>query len=622
MCGIVAVLDPARNAVRYEARLRRAMDSIAHRGPDGEGFFVDGELAFGFRRLSILDPSELGTQPMTSHDGRFVTLYNGEVYNFLELRRELRAAGAVFRGDSDTEVVVESLARLGPEQALARWNGMWALLAFDREARALYACRDPFAIKPLYRARLGDALAFASEIKALAALGCELGELDALRATRFVEAGELDADHRTLFTRVERLEPGVLYRFDAHGKQSTARPHEGDSIEVPPCPSDGSGDRAFVEAFGETFVDAVRIRLRSDVPLGTSLSGGLDSTAVAGATARIVSGERISPARHAFTALFEQYDERRYIEPLVREQGIAWHVTGAAEPGFPELASRFFAVHDEPVHSLGPLAGFLVMRLAHQHGVRVLLNGQGSDELLAGYPSSAGPFLRSIRRQEGWLFALREAAAERAALGEVVRRRSRLALGSLRSRGQPAGLLSPDFAVRRPWRTPAPDLASYLRLNQQQSPLPLYLRIEDANSSAFSLEARLPFLDPRVVALARAAPARLLRRRGRNKFLLRSILPGLVPRVVYERRDKLGFPVPHGPWLRGPLRSLLLDTLAAERVRERGWYDAPAIAARLEAFLRSDGLDVPPALLRVFLLERFARDRFDALRAEAAATRA
>ncbi|MFZ4580307.1 MAG: asparagine synthase (glutamine-hydrolyzing) [Myxococcota bacterium] len=633
MCGLVGLFDRQGHAARHRDAVQRATNVLAHRGPDDSGYLDDGPIAFGFRRLSILDLTPAGHQPMTSHDGEWAVVFNGEIYNYRELRAELVSAGVVFRSDSDTEVLVQALCLWGP-RSFDRFNGMWAVLAWHRPSQTLYACRDPWGIKPLYVSELGEATVFASEIKALRSIGCSTREVDPVAARRFLDEGELDVDTRTMFRDVKRLQPGTLYRYRAGEPVFESRYQEGAlTANVPQYNHDEQSEQTFIELFREAFLSSVRLRLRADVEVGTCLSGGLDSTAIACATGRFLDEEGVPECRHAFTALLPEYDESAFIRPVVEQVGANWHVTVASDDHLMAEATRFFEIHDEPVHSLSPLAGFLVMGLAARSQVKVLLNGQGSDELLAGYDSSVLPHLRSLIREDGLGYAFSEgrAQADSAAIGVglVARAQAGLLLNALPP--------SVETSLRRAWAAlelgtghyampggplgaplaqqhrPSEDLQVALLDQVYRSPLPLYLRIEDANSSAFSLEARLPFLDPNLVAVAHAAPARLLRRNGLNKYMLRQILPGLVPEVVWQRRDKMGFPVPVGRWLRGPLRELFTETLSEARLRRRGWYSVSRVTRDVDRFLqdRTPGSPPPPALMRLFLLERWARSHLD-----------
>ncbi len=640
MCGIVGLFDRQLNAARMEDPLRRATARIAHRGPDDDGFYFNGPVGLGFRRLSILDLSVAGHQPMTSADGHWTVIFNGEIYNFVELRRSLQAIGVQFHSTSDTEVLVESLAAWGV-RTFERFNGMWSVLAWHQPSQSLYACRDPWGIKPLYVSDNGKWVGFASEIKALRTLGCDLGGADLQAVRRFVDDGELDVETRTMYARVERLQPGVIYRYRG-GKSVQMQPYSDgtDRFVLPPAPTDLARENDYIEAFRAAFLQSIHLRLRSDVDIGTCMSGGLDSTSVACAAARFLDAERSGRCRYAFTALIPEFDESPFIHAVLKQTGAEWHVTVAGDGQLIDKSLLFFDTHDEPVHSFSPFAGFLVMGLAAAAGVKVLLNGQGADELLAGYPSSVVPFLRSSTVESGAVAAFRQAQLEttnrqdaldifaRAQAGlitellpgpmEALVRRRRMQRRQQVDYFNKNGLVS---VLPMPAYASAESLQSSLRDQTSRSPLPLYLRIEDANSSAFSLEARLPFLDPWVVALARHAPAKLLRRGGLNKYLLRRILPGLVPDLVWQRRDKMGFPVPNARWMRGPLMPLVRNTLSPDRLAARGWYDVPRVNAQVDRLFNQPDSPLEPQLMRLFLLEVWAQRHLDSQPSPATALR-
>lgn len=624
MCGLVGwVADSAGGAAQEPpaAQVRAAMDAIVHRGPDDQGIFVNPAVALGFRRLSILDLTPAGHQPMSSPDGAWTLVFNGEIYNYIELAEELRALGATVSGHGDTEVLATALQFWGP-RALERCNGMWALLAWHAPTQTLYAARDPWGIKPLFRLQDSRGLWFASEIKALRAAGCNLGSANAEVVCRFIGTGELDDGVDTCLTNVERLVPGILYRFHG-GRQVSAEPYaDGTANELSPrLFADGHSDAEYIDAFRHAFLRSVHLRLRADVPVGASLSGGLDSTAVLCAAARRLDEVGSNTCRLAFTALIPEFDESQYIRPVIAQTGAEWHVTEAADASLAQLAPQFLRMTDEPVHSLAPLAGFLVMDLAARNGVKVILNGQGADELMAGYQSYNVPSIRSYLAEVGvaaaWTHAQAEAGDKRRAALDMVRAEAAVALRhwpsldrQIRQLPTPeskeaATLLSANSELRRP--APRADgfaggsLQQALHHSLTRALLPLYLRIEDQNSSAFSIEARLPFLDPGIVALARRAPARLLRRGGLGKILLRSILPGLVPEPVWQRRDKLGFPVPTQRWLRGPLRQHVLSALEPAKLKRRNWYDVAEVTRQRDILMA--GGAISPAMVRLILVE-------------------
>lgn len=621
MCGLLGVQwrhPDAMHPQELAARVRRGLGVIAHRGPDDEGLWTSPDVALGFRRLAILDLTPAGHQPMPSHNGDWVVVFNGEIYNFLELAAELTARGVVFRSHSDTEVLVEGLAQHGPS-FFSRLNGMWGVLAYQRSTQTLFATRDPWAIKPLYAHTSSEGVWLCSEIKSLRAMGCDPGppERDVLEA--FIADGELDTDTRTAFAHVQRLEPGLLYVYRQGQLQRTERIATADQGATKlRTPQTLAEDHAYIDAFRQAFERSVSLRLRADVPIGTSLSGGLDSTAVLCAAVKQLDAERTQACRHAFTALMAEYDESRFIRAVIGQTKAEWHITVASDEALIEAIGPFFALHDEPVHSLAPLAGFLVMRLVAEAGVKVVFSGQGADELLAGYPSTIIPALRNRLREEGLASAWQEAQAESSGPREAIKLLVKSEAGRLLAPVLPKlapilqrlpaeraerRLLHPDrrAMVQERQQTRGQLLQTVLEANLRRAPLPLYLRIEDQNSSSFSVEARLPFLDPQLVALANAAPARLLRGGGLNKLLLRKILPGLVPPVVYQRHEKMGFPVPSARWIRNPLRPLLMRLFAERRLAERGWYDVPAIIAERDAVLA--GAPPSPAFMRILSVE-------------------
>lgn len=629
MCGLVGMLDRGGHARRFAPQLEAATQAIAHRGPDDDGFYYSGPVGLGFRRLSILDLTSAGHQPMRSADAAWTLVFNGEIYNFIELRRELESAGCTFRSESDTEVLVEAIATWGL-RALERCNGMWALLAWHEPSQTLYAARDPWGIKPLYMAKDGPTIVLASEIHALRAFGCPLGQLDEGLASHFIARSDLDVCERTFWGAVTRLKPGRVFAF-RDGQLAANWPYADgtDLVDVPWTDGGAQRDGEYIEAFREALMTSIRLRLRSDVPIGTCMSGGLDSTAITCVAANFLSGERSSPCRFAFTALLPEFDEKEYIEATLAQSRAIWRTAVCDDAQLLEHVEHFFRVHAEPVHSLSAFAGFLVMGIAAREGVKVLLNGQGADELLAGYSSTALPYLRTIAHDQGlrsaYIAARHEFGVGSAASGPMLRAMLGVAAQSMPTSVQRAGRsLRVQVASNIPVLNKVPDpqlcasaeAANFLPQNlldqQTRSPLPLYLRVEDANASAYSLESRLPFLDPALIALARSAPASLLRREGWTKYLLRESLRGVIPERVRARRDKMGFPVPSARWWRGPLAPLVREVMTPERLARRGLYDTQRVMHAFEALMA--GGPLPGWLDRTIMFEMWAARQLDGLR--------
>ena len=610
MCGICGIVHfgapPETDAVEAMAR------ELDHRGSDGRGAFSAPGVALGFRRLAIIDLTEAGAQPLASEDGRLQLIHNGEIYNYRELRRELEASGHRFHSATDTEVILRAYAEWG-EACVERFNGMWAFALWDEARQQLFCSRDRFGIKPFYYRMDGPRFAFASEPRAFR----HLTRLEANREAvhDYLEQGYLDHLDETFFGGIRRLPPAHSLVFDESGLRAWRYWR----LEEREPPDDAA------EEFRELFLDSVRLELRSDVPIGTALSGGLDSSAVAVSADRLLrteagNAEALGGRQRTFTAYFEQpgYDERPFAETVVRqtEAEATWVTFGASE--LVDDLSRIVEAQGEPFGSTSICAGWYVMRAAKAGGVKVLLDGQGGDELLAGYRAHLGfrladllarGRLRELKGEIAWTqhgpLALATAVARPFApegLVRAVRARTRSSVVHAELRGARSAEVD---------GSPFPDrLRRYQQLVLTRRGLPELLRYEDRNSMAHSLEARVPFLDHRLVELCFSLPPRELIRDGVTKSLLRRALGDLLPPPVRERRDKLGFVTPEAAWLRGPLGELAGDVFASQSMRERGFVDAAAARRRLERH-RAGRLTAGMELWRALNLELWARAYLD-----------
>ena len=578
LCGIVALGRPPETET-----VRRMAAALDHRGPDGDGSFGEDGVALGFRRLAIIDLSDAGQQPFASDDGSLQLLHNGEIYNYRELRRELEAHGHRFRSQTDTEVIVRAYEEWG-DDCVRRFNGMWALALWDGRKRRLFCSRDRFGVKPFYYSWDGERFAFASELKAFHAAGPLEPHLPAVRD--YLEQGYVDHTDDTFFTGLRKLPPAHSLVVDARG----LRIDRYWAIE----PRDVDGDSA--DAVRELFLDAVRLRLRSDVPVGTCLSGGIDSSAIVCAVDHLLRTEAenarpVGDRQRTFTAFFDErgFDERPYAEAVVAQTRSQPHWVTFDSLELLEVLPSIVRTQDEPFGSTSIVAQWFVMRAAKDAGLKVMLDGQGADETLAGYHGYFGPFfadllrsgqlrelgaeLRAYRALHGAGVATTAEALARPFLPERVRWAARG-----RARGGTA-LVHPDLP-----RTQAPHVngfdGGYLRRQMQliltRRGLPELLHYEDRNSMAHSLEARVPFLDYRLVELLFSLGASDLIRRGRTKDVLRRALGDLLPPVVRDRVDKLGFVTPEAAWLRNGLGGLAADVFASREFRDRGFVDADA----------------------------------------------
>jgi asparagine synthase (glutamine-hydrolysing) len=589
MCGIAGL------AGRLESDtprvLARMTSALRHRGPDDEGYLLAGStgarrfrgpdtvggiddpplpavapdgtrVALGHRRLSIIDLSPGGHGPMGSADGRLWITFNGEIFNYIELGDELRARGHTLRTASDTEVLLSAYAEWG-EDALPRLNGMFAFALYDARERSLLCVRDRFGVKPFHYWGGNGLFAFASEIKALFVHSQVPCRPDDASLSGFLVAGALDESDRTFFADVRSLPGGHCLRVDADGRIARRRWYELPSPSVRP---------ATPEEFRGLLEDAVQVRLRSDVDVGTCLSGGLDSSSIVALTARL-RGPEAAGAHRSFSVVYPEpgLDESPFMAAVVEATGVRGTGTTPTSSDLARDLPALVRSQDEPFPSASVYSQWRVMRLAAEAGVRVLLDGQGGDEVLGGYRYHLGPYLAETARRRGWRAAVRaiehlhaNAGAARPLLAgllayhalpapEGLRRRFVDRLASHR-RLDPT-FLDPGFhrhagATPSVRHRPRATLLEERREGLLRSSLPALLRYEDRNSMAFSVEARTPFLDFRLVERALALPASSLVRDGWTKAILRDSMKGVLPDCVRLRRDKLGFATPEARWLR------------------------------------------------------------------------
>ncbi|HEX5632995.1 MAG TPA: asparagine synthase (glutamine-hydrolyzing) [Gemmatimonadales bacterium] len=596
MCGIVAVLT--RFGRTPDPQLLEAMaDVIRHRGPDDAGQFVDGHVGFQHRRLSIID-LEGGHQPMTS--GPLTIVFNGEIYNYVELREELRAKGHPFRTASDTEVILRAYAEWG-EECVARLNGMFAFLLYDRERQQVLAARDHFGVKPLYYAQAGDELVFASEIKAL------------LRHPDVHRAPNPDALHdyltfqfvladATLFHGVRKLLPGHYQVISLPALETRTVRYWEPTFRLDPYHT----EEYFIDEVRRLLEDSVRLQLRSDVPVGCYLSGGMDSSLVA-----ILAAPHVGERLQTFTGAFREgpeFDETPFALAVARLVGAEPHEVHPTEAEFCDLLPRLVWHMDEPVAGPGLFPQYMVARLAQRH-VKVALGGQGGDEIFGGYArylvayfeqALKGAIFETNEEQEH-IVSLRSIVPNLPALQQYVpmlrqfwsdelfepmdRRYFRLIDRS----GGALDLLAPDY--RATYDREAifarfqqvfnhPDTMSYYNKMthfDMVTGLPALLHVEDRVSMAVSLESRVPLLDHRLADLVTSMPPGMKFKGGELKYMLRRAAHDVLPAVVRDRRDKMGFPVPLHLWARGRARDFFHDVLLSSRARTRGLFDPVAV---------------------------------------------
>ncbi len=599
MCGIAGLIDPnlVGNRAALERRATAMANAIAHRGPDGSGVWSDPEagLALSHRRLAIIDLTPAGVQPMLSTDGRWVISYNGEVYNARAIARESELSGISYRGTSDTEVILESIARRGLDRTLADLNGMFAIALWDRATRTLHLIRDRLGIKPLFYSTVGG-LRFASELKGLAAGGPSLGQIDPRSVASFLRFGYVPAPF-CIYQNVTKVMPGEVVSIGAEGQTNrrsfwslkdvaeTGRTHP-IGLEV--------ADAA--AALHDLMADAVSQQMISDVPLGAFLSGGIDSSTIVA----LMVAARKGPVR-TFSIGFPElgYDESKHAAAVARHLGTQHTELIITAADALAVVPRLPEIYDEPFADSSQIPTYLISKLTREH-VTVALSGDGGDELFAGYTRYA--FAENLAaRLLRWPLAIRRAAAAMidATPDHAIDTLARLAprrlmparpadklkkaaeilssdaqgiyLRLVSQYSNPVALAQGAAEHARNWEQfgDMSDVAGLLE-RMQVIDTATYLPDDilqkvDRASMAFALEVRPPLLDHRLAEFAFRLPRRFRVRNGETKWLLRRVLDRYVPRELVER-PKMGFGVPLADWLRGPLRDWAEDLLDPARL--------------------------------------------------------
>ncbi|TAJ98623.1 MAG: asparagine synthase (glutamine-hydrolyzing) [Chloroflexota bacterium] len=603
MCGIAGVFhyaDPEASIDR--GALERMTRCLQHRGPDDEGFFVEGPVAFGHRRLSIVDLSPTGRQPMQTPDRGFCITYNGELYNHAGFRSRLSAHGVTFRGPSDTETLLSMLAQYGP-RILSEAAGIFALALWDRRARRLLLARDQLGVKQLYYHDDGRRVIFASEIKALfefPGVPCELNPQGLNEYLHF----HTPLFERTFFKGIRQVRPGEFVEVDHNGVRSRQFA-ENDGFE----PRQGGPAETVADLRG-LLAKVVAEQLMSDVPVGAFFSGGIDSSAVAAFAKR--SGQRIRCFGIHFTHK-TVIDERPYQEAAAKALGLELELTTVDSRGFPEDLMRLTWFQDQPVIGAALIPMFHVSRLAARH-VKVCLGGQGADEIFGGYARYAlahpAHVLTSwFARRPGAVGAERQEVAvggtllkqlaDGRNLRRLVRRLQPLESWSGRyfenfaqvpeslwreafpdpailSRNEARGTF--DDALRRsPARTSGDKLLHW----DIQTYLPGLFHQDDRMSMANSLESRVPIADPRVVRFALHTDFDLKLRGGATKWILRQAVSDVIPESVLNRR-KVGFDTPAESWMREEHKTFVRDLLTSSEAKSRGYWNHAGVIRLLE----------------------------------------
>lgn len=582
MCGIAGIAG--MRAVN-KAAVQAMTDLMAHRGPDGEGQWQsdDGQIVFGHRRLAIIDITEKGAQPMRGAGGDLTITYNGEIYNYRELRDELRANGVQFSTDSDTEVLLNAYACWG-EACLDKLNGMFAFAIHDARRDVIFCARDRFGEKPFLYTEGDGFFAFASEYKALLSLEGVSSVIDDTRLMAFFinPTTGLDQENETVFAGVRQLAAGEkltlnLKNLNIHREAYWTVPAPGQARTV--SPDDAANQ------FKSLLEDSIKLRMRSDVPLGSCLSGGLDSSAI---TCIANTYSKGADPYHVFTGRFpdSSVDEGEWAALVAAATGVTQHETFPDGDKLLDDLDEFIWMNELPVDSASQYAQWSVFRLARENGVTVLLDGQGSDEILAGYEQYFANYIVSRKRDGGLDQSEIDAIKTRYPLAlsmEEGRWKSALPFpmkklaATLTGRGSDLRLgMKPEMASRvvNANSGAADGLLDALRRDAGHGFLATLLRYGDRNSMAHSREVRLPFCDHRLVEFVMTMPVEILMGQAETKHLLRLAMRDVLPEQIRTRWLKQGFLPPISAWLKGQLGNFADELFSRQDFQNSAYWDA------------------------------------------------
>lgn len=627
MCGIVGIIQ--RGQIQTELLVRMA-EAIRHRGPDDYGyvvidsetgassFFRDEEphngrhnIGMAHRRLSIIDLSPNGRQPMTIENGTYWITYNGEIYNYLEIREQLAAKGRKFSTRTDTEVILHAYAEWG-EDCLERFNGMFAFAIWDGKKKELFAARDRFGEKPFYYFIDHERFLFASEIKAL--LKCPRIRVEANERAifDFLTWGIHDHFEQTFFRAISQLLPSHYLRVS---RNLDIQVHRYWTLETRTYAANN-----YYHDFREQFERSVRIRLRSDVKVGSCLSGGLDSSAIvcmmndirASSVVEAV-GQKIETVSSCFDD--KAFDEREYIDEVIHSTSSSRNYAFPSPEEFWQTLDQLIQQQDEPFGSASIYAQWCVLRKAKEIGIKVLLDGQGGDEILAGYRKFLYFYIYSLLKSGKVITAVNEiiGALKRGDEGLLDFTAAKRYLPDIISPLIPhiQDLFLPEFNSLRTQSTvrlgAQGELADRQIRDLTMTSIPPLLRYEDRNSMAFAVETRLPFLDHELVQCVVNYPQEYKIRHGRTKYVMREALADIIPEKIRTRRTKLGFVTPQKKWLQGPLKDEISCLVAERRLRCEKYIDIEKLRTQWNMFCQGGKSISDRELFRIVVLEKWMR---------------
>ena len=599
MCGIVGIVDQALPSVEIQAILKRMNDLIIHRGPDDEGFFVADGIGLGMRRLSIIDLAG-GKQPIYNEDGSIVIVFNGEIYNYRELTSELKKRGHTFRTNSDTEVIIHLYEEYG-DSCVHKLRGMFTFAVWNKRHRRLFISRDRLGIKPLYYTQIGKNLIFASEIKCILQYSNIQARLNVEALGNFLSLKYVPSP-QTMFDGIKSLPPGHTLSCDQNG----IKIHQYWDLSFTNNEHPRQREEVYAEQLETLLHESVKLHLRSDVPFGAFLSGGVDSSIIVALMSHFLN-EPVKTFSVGFDRDNEGTDELPYARLIAQQYQTDHHEIIITPKDFVDMAEKVAWHLDQPLADQATAATYMVSKLASQH-VKMVLTGEGGDELFAGYARyvgehlspvfqhipraikslalSAGERFSGLRRSKIALYALCQS-------DEITRFTNWFPLFNQNSK---EAILSPDlkhalngkatnwvFAQQLEQSNATESLNRMLYVDTKLW-LPDYLLLRgDKLSMAASLEARVPILDHHLVEFAASLPPNLKLKHFTRKYLLKKVGRTLLPTKIINRK-KEGFPIPMHKWLRNEARPLMLDLLSPATIKKRGLLDPDYVEKMLNEY--------------------------------------
>jgi asparagine synthase (glutamine-hydrolysing) len=559
MCGINGFIAKKN----YSNKLDKMNNITKHRGPDNSSAIVencsDKYIGMGHNRLSIIDLSQSANQPFVSEDKQYSLIYNGELYNYIELKKELELKGIAFSTNSDTEVVLQSLITWGIS-AFNKFNGMWAIAFLNKKNNNLIISRDRFGEKPFYYCIEDNELYFSSEIKAILEV-TKKKKINLMTVNRFLKNGSLDSTNETFLNNIEKVPASTYSIINLNNrdlKVNFITYWDISSIKL----NKNIQETQAIKEFDKVFTDSVKIRLRSDVKVGTLLSGGLDSSAITEVMAKHIPNLEILSA----VSNSEEYSEEKFIDIVSKAIGVSPKKINLDNDPYKiwNLLEKVLWHNDEPMPSFSVIAHYMLMSKAHENDIKVILSGQGGDELLAGYQKYYIFYIIQLFKERQYLSFFREGFYYLFNSGLIkqfsIKEANRYLPSFLKSKINKTDVRTQKL---KELDNKIEDIGRFMSIQERQIAdlmkysVPALTHYEDRMSMAYSREIRLPFLDYRLVELALSLPHNLKMKKGWTKWILRKIIDGKLPDSIVWRKDKKGFNTPQEQWFRDDLKDTI-----------------------------------------------------------------